>query len=144
MPDTQHDELPAAQALSTRPRTSTGVVPGWIRPYTDVDATFAPESRHATMSSSAPSGRVSPVAAYTTASGGSSRTDDESAVAITPVGRSRPTRSAASRPTLSAFDTTTAVNSRSGFAITARTAGWPTFPVPHTATLNRWPIGEAS
>ena len=62
MPDTQQDELPARQAFSTRPRTSAGVVAGWIRLYTDVEATFAPASRQATMSSSAAPGRVSPVA----------------------------------------------------------------------------------
>ncbi len=42
--------------------------------------------------------------------------------------------SPASRPTLAGFDTTTPTSSRSACAATARIAGRPAFPVPHTTT----------
>ena len=56
-----------------------------------------------------------------------------SSVASTPSG-SMNASSPASRPTFAGFDTTTPTSSRSACAATARIAGRPAFPVPHTTT----------
>src|SRR5690606_12034382 len=53
----------------------------------------------------------------------------------------RPARSPASRPTLSAFATSTWLSARPGWASTARMAARPTLPVPHTAV--RMALGSA-
>src|SRR5215218_8482937 len=94
---------------------------------------LAPDSRHASRSAKASSGRVSAVAVYTTASTPLANATPVSGVASTPNG-SMKASSPASRPTLAGFDTITPTSSRSACAATARIAGRPAFPVPHTTT----------
>jgi hypothetical protein len=85
------------------------------------------------MSPIASIGRVSAVAAYTTASGRRASAAATSSVARTPV-VAMPASSPASRPTFAGLETITPTSSSPRFAHTARIAGCPTLPVPQTTT----------
>jgi hypothetical protein len=134
IPDTNTDvPPPVLHAVSIRVRRSAGTEGGCKSRYTPDDTTFAPASRHRTMSPIASSGRVSAVAAYATASGRSASAAATSSVARTPVG-AMPASSPASRPTFAGVETITPTSSSPRLAHTARIAGLPTLPVPQTTT----------